>query len=109
MHTTISSAGQFRDAFHSMGRAKQFSYDALGLLFDYFEEADPDMELDVIAICCDYAEETIEQIAENYGLEFSAIEEGDTDGERDHARAYLNDNTSVIGETAAGTIVYAQF
>ena len=94
MHTTISSAGQFRDAFHSMGRAKQFSYDALGLLFDYLDEVDPDMELDVIAICCDYAEDTAEGIAKNYGVDETEVMD------------YLNDNTSVIGKTAAGTIVY---
>lgn len=107
MHTTISSAGQFRDAFHSMGRAKQFSYDALGLLFDYLDEVDPDMELDVVAICCDYAEDTAASIAESYGLE---VENDETDGEMlDAVMDYLNDNTSVIGKTAAGTIVYAQF
>ena len=47
MKITIDSASQFRDAFHRANRGTQFSYEALGLLFDYFEECDPDMELDV--------------------------------------------------------------
>ena len=108
MKLTIENASQFRDEFRQCGRADQFSYEALGLLFDYFEEIDPDYELDVIAICCEYSEDSVEQIAESYGLEFSSIEEGDTDGERDHVLAYLQEHTSVVGVTPSG-IVYAQF
>ena len=109
MKLTIENASQFRDEFRQCGRADQFSYEALGLLFDYFEEIDPDYELDVIAICCEYSEGTVEQIADWYGLEFSSIEEGDTDGERDHVLAYLQEHTSVVGVTPSGSIVYAQF
>ena len=58
MKLTIENASQFRDEFRQCGRADQFSYEALGLLFDYFEEIDPDYELDVIAICCEYSEGT---------------------------------------------------
>jgi hypothetical protein len=108
MKLTIENASQFRDEFRQCGRADQFSYEALGLLFDYLEDIDPDHDLDVIALCCEYAEDSIEQIADWYGLEFSSIEEGDTDGERDHVLAYLNDHTSVVGVTPSG-IVYAQF
>ena len=108
MKLTIENASQFRDEFRQCGRADQFSYEALGLLFDYLEDIDPDHDLDVIALCCEYAEDSIEQIADWDGLEFSSIEEGDTDGERDHVLAYLNDHTSVVGVTPSG-IVYAQF
>ena len=108
MKLAIENASQFRDEFRQCGRADQFSYEALGLLFDYFEEIDPDYDLDVIAICCEYSEDSVEQIAESYGLEFSSIEEGDTDGERDHVLAYLQEHTSVVGVTPSG-IVYAQF
>jgi hypothetical protein len=98
----------FRAAFHSMGRQNQFSYEGLGALFDYMEEADPNAELDVIALCCDFSEDTVEDIAANYGLEFSSIEDGDTDGEREHVRAYLEENTTIVAETASG-FLYAQF
>ena len=98
----------FRAAFHSMGRKDQFSYEALGALFDYMEEADPNAELDVIALCCDFSEDTVEDIAANYGLEFSSIEDGDTDGEREHVRAYLEENSTIVAETANG-FLYAQF
>lgn len=108
MKLTIENASQFRDEFRQCGRADQFSYEALGLLFDYLEDIDPDHDLDVIALCCEYSEDSVAQIADWYGLEFSSIEEGDTDGERDHVLAYLNDHTSVVGVTSSG-IVYAQF
>jgi len=47
---------EFREAFANMGRTENFSYEGAEALFDYLEEVDEDMELDVIAICCDYTE-----------------------------------------------------
>ena len=79
MKLTIENASQFRDEFRQCGRADQFSYEALGLLFDYLEDIDPDYDLDVIALCCEYSEDSVEQIADWYGLEFSSVDEGDTD------------------------------
>jgi hypothetical protein len=49
---------QFSDAFRAYDRYDQFGYDALKALFDYLEELEQDigeeMELDVIALCCDW-------------------------------------------------------
>jgi hypothetical protein len=63
------NVSDFRDAFKACGRADQFSYEGLGALFEYLEEIDPDFELDVIALCCDYSEDTVEEIAEAYGID----------------------------------------
>lgn len=93
----------YRDAFRNMGRINQFSYEGLGALFDYLEEADPDFELDVIALCCDYAEDSIEDIAKNYGIEVDSIDELE-----DAVRAYLEENTSIVAEFD-GSFLYAQF
>ncbi len=50
----------FRQAFHNHDRGNQFSYEGLKALFDYLEEQERDtgeeIELDVIALCCDYVE-----------------------------------------------------
>ena len=77
MHKTIDANG-FRKAFHDMGRGKQFSYEALGVLFEHYEECFPDSELDVIAICCDWTEyESIEELQHAYSnilLEFDEPE-----------------------------------
>jgi hypothetical protein len=106
MKLTMENASQFRDEFRQCGRADQFSYEATNLLFDYLEGIDPDYDLDVIAICCEYAEGTVPQIAEWYGLELPDYE---TEEEQEAAvRAYLEAHTSVVGVTPSG-IVYAQF
>ena len=59
MKQTINFS-QFVDAFNGMGRGKQFSYDGLKALFDYLEQYGEDtgeeVELDVIALCCEYSE-----------------------------------------------------
>ena len=99
---------QFRDEFARMGRANQFSYDALGLLFDYIEDVSPDDELDVIAICCEYSEDTVKTVAEYYGIE-TDDDDGTDDTQRFAVLSYLNEHTTVVGTTDAGAIVYAQF
>jgi hypothetical protein len=94
------NVSDFRDAFKACGRADQFSYEGLGALFDFLEEVVPDFDLDVIALCCEYSEETVEQIAESYGLELPPDE---TKEEHQAAvRAYLEAHTSIVAETASG-------
>ena len=50
---------QFKDAFQKC-RPDNFSYEGLTALYDYLEDYEEDtgqeMELDVIAICCDFTE-----------------------------------------------------
>jgi hypothetical protein len=106
MKQTISHTSQFRDAFRQVDRHGQFSYEALNMLYEYFEDVDPDMELDVIAICCDYCEETPEEIANNYWDRDSVPD--DEDELRDQVRDYLEANTTIVGETPSG-FVYANF
>ena len=119
MKQTIDNASQFRDAFRALGRESQFSYEAMGLLFDYFEECNPDMDLDAIAVCCEYSEDTVKNIAGNYDIDLSDASDGADEasayGLEQIAKAeleivldYLNNHTSVVGETSSG-IVYADF
>ena len=109
MYITIDNASQFRDQFRQAGRGDQFSYEGLGLLFDYLEEVDPQYDLDVVALCCDYSEDTPATIARDYSIEFSSVEEGDTVGELEQVVLYLNAEGAYIGTTEAGTIVYSSF
>lgn len=106
MKSTITHASQFRDAFRQADRQDQFSYEALNMLYEYFEDIDPDMELDVIAICCEYSEDTPEAIANNYWDRDSVPD--DEDELRDAVREYLEANTALVGETSSG-FVYANF
>jgi hypothetical protein len=113
----------FQDAFRRYGRLDNFSRQGLELLFYYFEELEDGMgqeiELDVIAICCDYAEDTVEDIARNYSIDLSECEDGICtasaygleqveDAKREVVREYLNDNTQLVGETSTG-FVYLSF
>lgn len=104
----------FERAFVDANRKEQFSYEALGLLFDYFEDYEEqtgeEIELDVIAICCDYYEDTTENIARNYSIDLNdADPEGDDyeDQCKQIVRDYLNDHTSLAGETADGFVYQA--
>ena len=117
MKLAIENASQFRDEFRQCGRADQFSYEALGLLFDYLD--DENYDLDVIAICCEYSEDSVSNIARNYGIDLSECSDGVctasaygleqvAKAEADTVLAYLNDHTSVVGITPSG-IVYALF
>lgn len=112
MQITIDHVSQFRDAFHHAGRANQFSYEGLELLFDYLEEIDSDYELDVVALCCDYSECTVAEIARDYSIDLTDIDSTDNDYDdqcKTRVLDYLNDNGSVVGITSTGTIVYVQF
>jgi hypothetical protein len=62
---------QFREAFMNL-RPNNFTIEGLVVLFDYFEEyeasTDIEVELDVIAICCDYTQSTTQEALDCYGL-----------------------------------------
>ena len=108
---SINNVHQFREAFRLAGRSDQFSYEGLEVLFDYLEELSEDtgepIELDVVALCCDYYESSIEELIDNYNIDVS-----DADGDEDEIKTiveeYLQDNTSVCGEVSDG-FVYAAF
>ena len=101
---------EFRQAFHNMGRGEQFSYEALELIYNYFEECDPDFELDVIAICCDFSEGDFQEVANE--LDEDLIEETqglDEDETAQLVAQKLDDKTFVLGVTSDHSIVYQNF
>ena len=91
--------GDFRDAFTRAGRKQNFSYEGLEVLFDYLEEIYPEYELDVIEICCEYEEMTLEEVNEAYGKEFETL---------DDAAKWLNESTIVCGQTDS-SIIFAAY
>ena len=101
MKTTVNWY-EFRDAFTRMGRENNFSYSGLRVLFDYFEQYEEDtgeeVEMDVIAICCEFNESTPDEIRADYGID------ADID-----LMEYLQYHTQVAGVTEDGSIVYAAF
>ena len=63
----------FIDAFTNL-RPDNFSYTSLKALFEYYEECEEStgipVELDVIAICCDWTEVNHAEAVSAYGLDF---------------------------------------
>lgn len=100
----------FRDTFRAYDRADQFSREGLELLFDHLEEMERDngveAELDVVALCCDYSEDTPESIAQDYRIDLDGVDDDDTD---QAVMDYLCDNTTVVGQTSSGSIIYVNF
>ena len=83
----------FISAFKSI-RPDNFSYQGLKALYGYFEELseDQNIELDVIAICCDYTEyDSLAEFNRDYGKNFDDIEEI-----FDHTQVIMIDNQSFI-------------
>ena len=98
MIVTNVTLNAFHDAFNAM-RPNQFSYDALTAMFNFFEEYSEDtgepFELDVTAICCEFAEhDSIEEVIQDYDS-IESLED-------------LHDHTLVI-ELENGGLVISQF
>jgi hypothetical protein len=74
---------RFQDAFSDMNRADNFTYEALKELYEYYDNIGEDIELDVIAICCDWSEMSEEDIRKEYDLE-----------EDDDVDSYLSNGTT---------------
>jgi predicted ArsR family transcriptional regulator len=109
MKTTVNSY-DFHRAFETSGRTDNFSYEALDLLFAYIEElergGETEIELDVVAICCEYTESTTADIAADYSIDLTDC--ADDEEKTEAVRDYLNDHTSIVGETSDG-FVYSNF
>ena len=100
----------FTNAFRNSNRDGQFSYEALELIFDYIEDYERDsgekVELDVIAICCEWAEEDAATLAEMYDIDIEGLE-----GEALHDAVLeeMRERTQVASVTSKGKLVYVQF
>ena len=108
MKTTVNKY-DFERAFVTAGRKDQFSYDGLSALFEYLEDFEQDtgeeIELDVIALCCDYTEyDSALECARDYP--FDIDEDLDEDEQEEYALEWLRDRTSLI-EFGTGIIIQA--
>jgi hypothetical protein len=94
----------FIDAFQKI-RPDNFSYEGLEILYDYLEEfysdASTELELDVIALCCNFTEQTLEDFNRDYA--------DDEKMSLEDAIEYLRDNTDFLGMTPSKNLLYQQF
>ena len=101
---------QFRDAFYNMNRKDNFSYEGLELLFDYFEELDENMELDVIAICCDFSELSLGEVLTQYDDITDEVLSEDNEAEIiEYVTDYLDSKTMLVGVTSDNKFLFQQF
>lgn len=102
---------QFRNEFQAI-RPNNFSYEGLGVLFDYLEEYESDcgeeLELDVIALCCDFSEDHYSDIASNYEIDLSDCE--DEEEELQAVLDHLNDEGfGYCGVTEEKNVIYRNY
>jgi len=108
MKITVT-AYDFERAFVDAGRMDQFSYEGRAVLFAYLEELEQstgeELELDVVALCCDYYEASAEEIILNYRIDVEGL---DDEEQIEAVREYLMDQGAHVGEVADG-FVYSAF
>ena len=100
----------FRDAFLAI-RPDNFSWKGLEVLFDYLtaceEDSGEEIELDVIALCCDYSEASHDIIAREYNIvDDDGVSIVGHDDMRIMVEDWLVDHGAYVGETSDGQVVY---
>ena len=114
MKQTINFS-QFCDAFRAHDRQDQFSYEGKRVLFDelqdYEEQTGNEMELDVIALCCEFVEMDYDDVIAAYSLDVAIEDFSELDECEQHqaVEEWLIDHTWLMGATTDGTIVFQQF
>jgi len=104
MYQTISQ-WDFVRAFTEMNRENNFSEEGRIALFEFLEEVNPDSELDVIAICSDFAEYVnVEDLKADYSHLVEDEEFEDDDEVIDFFR-----NETILLELSNGGVIIQQF
>lgn len=100
----------FVRAFQDSGRGDQFSLTALGAIFDYMEQYEQDsgeeIELDVVAICCEWNEATWQEIADDYNVDLTEC--GDEQEKLEAVEAFLEYHTQFVN-MGDGNFIYVAF
>lgn len=103
------SKSSFIDAFKQSSRKDQFSYEALGEIFEALEEYSDacwPVEFDIVGICCDWVEAHWKDIAHDYDVLLD--DDMTNDEKRDAVIDFLCANTHfrAVGDDS---FVYMQF
>ncbi len=105
-------ASDFIDAFEHAGRRNQFSYAGKQALYDYLtdmESCGVETELDVVAICCDFMEDSAEGIADDMGIELTGMDSLDDFMETLTENTWAAVTEEDIGDWKQSTVVYQRF
>ena len=112
---TIDTAYELQTEFNRYDRSENFTPAGVRVLFDYLEEiseeSGEDINLDIIGLCCDYSEDTFEDIAVNHRIDLTDLSGETIEDDKEIKRIvldYLKNNTVVCGVTGT-TALYAAF
>ena len=91
----------FHEAFNQCGRGNQFSNEGLDLIYDHLNDyeltEDSNIDLDVIAICCEFSEyDSLKDFQYDYGDEYVSMD-------------MIEDNTIVLQNKDSNSFVIEQF
>ena len=92
----------FINEFRLYNRLNNFSLNGLRILFESLKQTAIDcgvnIEMDVIALCCEYNEDTLADIINNYDIDVSECT--DVEDFTETVEEYLQENTFVCGSYA---------
>ena len=107
MKQTINKT-QFIDAFQSSQYKDNFSYDGLGMLYEYLEdladETGEEYDLDLVALACEFTESSYDEVISDYSL----ISDDDNSSKQQDVLDYLEYNT-VVCNYNDDIVLYHQF
>ena len=91
-----------------MDRYDQFGYDGLLVLFDFLEQFEEDtgeeIELDVIALCCEYSVDSVDSVIDMYSVDVA--DDADEAEKLQAVEDFLTESTLFCGTTKSGKVVY---
>ena len=102
----------FIKEFEVFGRKDNFSYKGLRALFDSLNDMVQDtgqnIEMDVIALCCEFSELSADDVITDCCLDLEGLEDDYED--KDHlVTDYLNDNTMLLDSYDIDGVTYFLF
>ena len=100
----------FINEFTAYNRMDNFSYKGLRVMFDALNELAQDcemnIEMDVIGLCCEYSELSIDDVINDYDID---LDDESFDDKTDLVIDYLHDHTMVLGNYEINGVEYVLF
>jgi hypothetical protein len=93
LYNSINTAEQLQREFISYDR-NYYSIEACEAILDYFDSIDENVELDIIGLCGDFNEDTLDEIIVHYDIDIKEEE-----NKEEEVMAYLQDNTWAVKTT----------
>ena len=98
----------FIRAFKDAGRDNQFSREALIRIYEWIQENEEnegrEWDLDVIALCCELSEMSLNEVIEAYDIEIDPDQNIYM-----QVCDYIDNHSTFLGDTESGNLVFVQF